>query len=184
MHRTGGLMGGLSTGPTLLTVGLIGLGGYALYKFLGGRGLGGTRVGAVDCGPSAYWDDVTQNCVPVAVPFPTTSPVPVCPPGSFFDYFKQQCVTMTPAPAVGYRGNWNSNANLPPAMRYPGGHHHHRRNNAFPAYPQTAMPRTMPQGVMPQQQQMMMPQQPMMSPDGDYDGGDYGGDFDGDGGDY
>jgi hypothetical protein len=136
LHRTGGALG--ATGPTLLTVGAVAVGAYALYKMLGGRGAGGTRVGAVDCGPNMYWDDASQTCVLVSLPMPPTSPAPTCPPGSFYDYFKQQCVPLAPAPKTGwYGGGWGGGHGWGP-HHWGSRHHHH--------YPQMAPPGMMAPG--------------------------------------
>jgi len=55
-------------------------------------GWGGYQTsGPADCGPTAYWDEASQRCVPLALPAPTGGPAPACPPGTFFDYFKQTC---------------------------------------------------------------------------------------------
>jgi hypothetical protein len=52
-------------------------------------------AGASPCGPSEYWDDAHQACVPVSLPMPSTTPPVACPPNMFFDYFRQTCVPMT-----------------------------------------------------------------------------------------
>src|SRR5262249_38511831 len=52
-------------------------------------------AGASPCGPNEYWDDAHQACVPVSLPMPSTAPPVACPPGTFYDYFKQSCVAMT-----------------------------------------------------------------------------------------
>jgi hypothetical protein len=52
-------------------------------------------VGAA-CGPNLYWDEASQTCLPLALPQVPTAPTPQCPPGSFYDYFKQTCVSSKP----------------------------------------------------------------------------------------
>lgn len=111
LHRTGfpGLGGG--SGSTLLTLGLVGLGGYALYRVLSGRSAGHHLVGAgPDCGPNAFWDDTQKSCVPLNFQPPPTTPPPACPPGMFYDYFKKTCILGAPSTAPtttsGYYAGW------------------------------------------------------------------------------
>lgn len=141
MHR----ISGGAAGPTLLTVGAAAIGVYALYKLFGARGAGGVRVGAVDCPPNMFWDDVSQSCVLVTLPTVPTTPQPTCPPGSFYDYFKQMCVPLTPAPKTGwYGGGWGGGHGWGP-HHWGAMHHHHHPH---------------------------MPPPGLMSPGGDFDGDD------------
>lgn len=91
--------GGLSRGTTekaAIAVGVL-AGGYVLYK-LWGRRHGGHLVGVgTDCGPGAYWDEASAQCVPLSLPAPPISPIPACPPGQFYDYFQQMCVPLAGA---------------------------------------------------------------------------------------
>ena len=58
-------------------------------------------AGAQPCGPTEYWDEQHQACVPLALPPPTTVPAVQCPPGQFYDYLRQACVSSTPHAASG-----------------------------------------------------------------------------------
>jgi len=98
---------GGSTTSTLLTLGLVGLGGYALYRVLGrGAGMSHYVGGPSDCGQNAYWDEASKTCIPLSIQPPPTSIPPSCPAGMFFDYFKKTCVPGAPAPTQtsGYYG--------------------------------------------------------------------------------
>ena len=79
----------------------LGIGGqYLLFHMLrpSARARGAFMVGAgpEDCGPQAYWDDQQQACVQLALPSGGSTPVPQCPPGTFFDYFAGHCVSQGP----------------------------------------------------------------------------------------
>ncbi len=56
------------------------------------QGQGPLFVGAAPCGPTSYWDEASQSCIPLSLPQTPSVPTPACPPGSFYDYFRQTCV--------------------------------------------------------------------------------------------
>jgi hypothetical protein len=98
-----------SDGSTALLVLGLGVGGYVLYRML--KKDGGHFVGAADCGPTAYWDDSKQACVPLSLPAPTSGRPPQCPPGQFYDYLRGACTSSAPLPP---RTGWGREI-----------HHHH-----------------------------------------------------------
>ena len=65
----------------------------------------GEYVGAVDCGPTSYWDDAQQKCVPLSIlQPPPVGPLPKCPPGHFYDPMKGTCVSSVPVTSGYYAG--------------------------------------------------------------------------------
>jgi hypothetical protein len=90
-------------GTALLIIG-VGVGGYALYRFMkrgrsGGHLTGHYFAGAPpECGPTSYWDADKQSCVPLSLPSGGSGQGPQCPPGTFYDYFRQSCVASAPPP--------------------------------------------------------------------------------------
>jgi hypothetical protein len=125
----------------LLVLGL-GVGGYFLYRFLKKDG-GGHFVGA-DCGPSAYWDDSKQACVPLSLPAPTSSQPVRCPPGQFYDYLRGSCVSSAALPP---RTGWGHHGWNPEHRGHGGGWDRHHVGDGAPLMPPTSPTVQCPPGM-------------------------------------